>query len=326
MLQTITDSFKAPFVVDGCEIYITASMGIAFRQDIDQTAEQLLQAADTAMYQAKLAGKGAVQIFSPQMYVHVHNRLTLEADLQRALKHQEFTVFYQPIVHLETLKTVGFEALSRWRHPDKGIISPNVFIPSMETSGLIEPLGILIFQNACQQLQRWHQRGWTELTMSVNVSPRQFNSSNLLDDLDRVLTETSVNPACLKLEITESAVMGSVEKAIALTKELQHRHIQVSIDDFGTGYSSLKYLNCFSVNSLKIDQSFVKEFTSDNNHHPIVNTIVALAQELGLSIVAEGIETQQQLLWLRSLKCDFGQGYFFSKPLPANEVEQMFLC
>jgi diguanylate cyclase (GGDEF)-like protein len=325
IIQTISDSFHKPFLVEEFEIYMTASMGIAFSQGPGQTPAQLLQAADTAMYQAKLKGKGSVQIFSPQMHVQIHDRLTLEADLQRALSNQEFTAFYQPIVQLETLKPVGFEALIRWQHPDKGIIPPGVFIPSMETSGLIEPVGILIFQKACQQLQVWHRQGWPELTMSINVSPRQFNSSNLLDDIDQVLAETRVNPACLKIEITESAVMGSVENAIALTQELQARQIQVSIDDFGTGYSSLKYLTCFSVNNLKIDRSFIKEFTSEKRHYPIVNTIVALAQELELSIVAEGIETQQRLFWLQNLKCDFGQGYFFSKPLPAEEIERKIL-
>lgn len=190
---------------------------------------------------------------------------------------------------------------------------------------MIEPVGILIFQKACQQLHAWQQQGWPELTMSINVSPRQFNSPNLLDSIDQVLTKTKVNPACLKLEITESAIMESMDNAIALTKELQARQIQVSIDDFGTGYSSLKYLNCFLVNNLKIDRSFINEFTSESNHYPIVNTIVALAQELELSIIAEGIETPQQLLWLQNLKCDFGQGYFFSKPLPASEIEKKYL-
>ena len=325
VIQTISNSFQQPFLVEGCEIYMTASMGIAFSQEHYQTEAQLLQAADTAMYQAKLKGKGSVQIFSPQMHVQIHDRLTLETELQRALHNQEFTAFYQPIIHLETLKIVGFEALIRWQHPEKGILPPGLFIPSIEASGLIEPVGILIFQKACQQLQIWQQRGWPELTMSINVSPRQFNSPNLLDSIDQVLTETQVNPACLKLEITESAIMGSVDNATALTKELQARQIQVSIDDFGTGYSSLKYLNCFLVNNLKIDRSFIKEFTSERTHYPIVNTIVALAQELGLSIIAEGIETQQQLLWLQNLKCDFGQGYFFSKPLPASEIEKKYL-
>ena len=325
VIQKVSNSFCKPFLVEGIEIYMTITMGIAFSQKPYQTAVQLLQAADTAMYQAKLKGKGSVQIFSPQMHAQVQQRLTLEADLQRALNNQEFTAFYQPIVQLDTLKVVGFEALVRWQHPEKGLLPPGIFIPSMETTGLIEPVGILILKEACQQLKIWHQRGWPELTMSVNVSPRQFSSPNLLDDIDRVLAETRVNPTCLKLEITESAVMDSVENAIALTRELQSRQIQMSIDDFGTGYSSLKYLNYFSVNNLKIDRSFINEFTSENNHYPIVNTIVALAQELGLSIIAEGIETQQQLLWLQNLKCNFGQGYFFSKPLPPNEIEQKYL-
>ena len=324
-IQTINNSFEKPFLVEGCEIYMTAGMGIAFSQDTSRTATELLQAADTAMYQAKQKGKGSIQIFSPQMHIQTHERLILETELQWAVKNQEFTVFYQPIVNLETLDTSGFEALLRWQHPQRNLLPPDIFIPSMETSGLIDSVGILILQKACQQLQIWHQQGWSELTMSINVSPRQFNSPSFLDDVDRVLTQTQVNPAKLKFEITESSIVSDFEHAIALTKELQARQIQVSIDDFGTGYSSLKYLNSFSVNTLKIDQSFIQEFISKDNHYPIVKTIVTLAQELELSTIAEGIETQQQLEWLQKLKCNFGQGYFFSKPLPVDEVERKYL-
>lgn len=325
VIQTIIDSFNQPYLVEGCEIFITASMGIAFSQKSSQVVGELFQAADTAMYEAKKKGKGSIQVFSQSMYVQIHNCLNLEVDLQRALTNQEFTVYYQPIIHLETSRTVGFEALTRWIHPDKGIISPGVFIPALETSGLIEPVGILILKQACQQLKIWHQQGLPDLSMSINVSSRQFNSPNLLDDIQQVLTDTQVNPACIKLEITESAVMNNVENAIALMKDLQARQIQISIDDFGTGYSSLKSLNCFLVNNLKIDRSFINEFTSDDNRYPIVNTILTLAQELDLSVIAEGIETQQQLSWLKKLNCDFGQGYFFSKPLPADEIEQKYL-
>ena len=325
MITSIKESFEQPFLVDGCEIYISASMGVAFSQSSYQTAAELFQSADTAMYQAKGRGKGQYQIFSPSMSTMIQNRLNLEADLQRAINNQEFTAYYQPIIHLETLNPVGFEALIRWEHPDKGIVSPGVFIPSLETTGLIEPVGMFIFQQACQQLKKWHQRGFSQMTMSINVSPRQFNSPSLLEDIEAVLAKTQVNPACLKLEITESAIMTNVENAIELTKQLQARQIQVSIDDFGTGYSSLKYLNSFAVDNLKIDRCFVNEFTSVQDRYPIVNTIVALSQELGLSIIAEGIETQQQLSWLQNLMCDFGQGYLFSKPLPAEEIEKKYL-
>lgn len=320
LLQKIQDSFERPFIVEGCEVSITTSMGIAISQWGIQTADALLQAADTAMYRAKQKGKGSIEIFKPQMSLDMHKRLTLETDLQRALKNQEFTLFYQPIIDLKSENLVGFEALMRWQHPKKGIVSPNLFIPAMEATGLIIPVGFWVLQQACQQLQTWHQQGWTELTMSVNLSTRQFSTPNFLADIDRVLAETKVNPACLKLEITESVIMESADRAIALTEALRSRKIQISIDDFGTGYSSLAYLNRFPVSTLKIDRFFINQFNSEEDRYPIVNTIVTLGQQLGLSIVAEGIETFQQVSWLKSLSCDFGQGYFFSRPLPAHEI------
>ncbi len=324
-IQTVLRSFNAPFLVANCEIFMTVCIGVALSNDTGQQPEELLQDADTAMYQAKLRGKSSYQIFDRQMHLAMVNRLTLEHDLQRALEQQEFILHYQPIVNLKTWKVTGFEALVRWQHPKRGMISPGEFISCMEETGLIVPVGIVVLKQACQQLHAWQQRGWTELTMSVNLSVRQFACSTLLADIDQVLTETGVNSAHLKLEITESAIMGNADVAIALTKELRSRHIQISIDDFGTGYSSLGYLHRFSVDNLKIDRSFVSQPQSENRNYHVVETIVALGKQLGLSVIAEGIETIQQFEWLQHLGCEFGQGYLFSRPIAATEIERIYL-
>ncbi|ASC69602.1 GGDEF domain-containing response regulator [Halomicronema hongdechloris C2206] len=318
-MQTILRSFNAPFTVAHCEIFMTVCLGVAVGNVVDQHPLELLQDADTAMHLAKLHGKGSYRLFDRQMHVAMLNRLTLENDLQRALKQQEFVTYYQPIVNLLTRKIIGFEALVRWRSPGRGMVLPGEFIPSMETTGLIVPIGLVILKQACRQLHTWHQGGWTDLTMSVNLSARQFASSTLLADIDAILAETGVDPTSLKLEITETVIMDNAEIAIALTKALRSRQIQISIDDFGTGYSSLGYLHRFPVDSLKIDRSFIDQTQSENINYHVVETIVALSKQLGLSVIAEGIEIPQQLEWLQQLGCDFGQGYLFSKPLPASE-------
>jgi diguanylate cyclase len=324
-LQKILQSFTQPFAVANCEIFITVCMGIALGKNCDRKAEELLQDADTAMYQAKSRGKDNHQIFDRQMHLAMFNRLILENDLQRALEQQEFMLNYQPIIELQTQKLVGFEALVRWQHAERGMVSPEEFIPSMETTGLIVPVGMLVFKQACQQLYIWQQQGWTELTMSVNLSVRQFSCATLIADIDRILAQTQVNPANVKLEITESAIMDSAETAIAITKELRSRQIQISIDDFGTGYSSLGYLHRFPVDNLKIDRSFVNQIQSENRNYHVVDTIIALSDQLGLAVIAEGVETKAQLEWLQKIGCKYGQGYLFSKPLTALEVERTYL-
>jgi diguanylate cyclase (GGDEF)-like protein len=323
-IQSILQSFNNAFLVENCEIFMSASLGVALVKDEKRQPEELLQDADTAMYQAKLRGKGSYQIFDRQMHLSMLSRLTLENDLQRALTQQEFMLHYQPIIDLQTKTLSGFEALVRWQHPVRGMVSPAEFIPSMETTGLIVPVGMLILKQACQQLQIWRQQGWTELSMSVNLSVRQFSSPTLLSDIDRVLAETGIDPAYLKLEITESAIMDNAEMAIALTQALQSRHIQISIDDFGTGYSSLGYLHRFPVNNLKIDRSFVNQIQLESRDYHVVDTIITLSKQLGLLVIAEGVETAQQLEALKQLGCEFGQGYLFSRPLAANEIERIY--
>lgn len=324
-IQAVLQSFTLPFVAADYEIFMSACLGIAFGSPTYQRPEVPLQAADTAMYKAKLRGKGGYQVFDQQMHLTVLNRLKLENDLQRAIQQQEFINYYQPIVQLDTQEIVGFEALVRWQHPQRGMISPAEFIPCLEETGLIVQVGMAVLRQACQQLYCWHQQGHIDLTMSVNLSVRQFACPTLLSDVDQVLAQTGVNPAKLKLEITESAIMENAETAIALTKQLRSRQPRISIDDFGTGYSSLGYLHRFPVDTLKIDRSFVREIQPGNRNFQVVNTVVTLSHQLELSVVAEGIETAQQLSWLQQLGCEFGQGYYFSKPLSAAEVERQFL-
>lgn len=325
-LHKIFQNFTSPFLVANCEIYITVCIGIALGKNSDRQPEELLQDADTAMYQAKLRGKDSHQTFDRQMHLTMLNRLTLENDLQRALEQEEFILHYQPIIDLATEKLAGFEALVRWRHPDRGMISPAEFIPSMETTGLIVPVGMVVFRQACEQLRLWQQRGWTDLTMSINLSVRQFSCATLLSDIDRIMTETLVNPANLKLEITESAIMENAETAIAITEKLRSRHIQISIDDFGTGYSSLGYLHRFPIDNLKIDRSFVNQIQTESRNYHVVDTIIALSNQLGLAVIAEGIETKEQLAWLQAIGCQYGQGYLFNKPLAAADIERVYLA
>lgn len=293
IVNKILADFNSPFEVDGFEIYTTACLGMAIRTENYCTAEELLQEADTAMYRAKSQGKGNYQLFERQMHSSAFWRLQLEQDMQRALKRQEFLVYYQPIMDLETSEVAGFEALVRWRHPERGLVSPAEFIPCAEETGLVVPLGMEVLRMACEQLQIWRQQ-FPDLIMSVNLSVRQFAHPTLLEDITQVLEATQLDPRYLKLEITESAIMESPETAIALTKELRSRHIQLSIDDFGTGYSSLSYLSQFPVDSLKIDRSFVNKITSRDDGK-IVEAIVTLGRALGMTTVAEGLETEQQV-------------------------------
>ncbi|PSR17987.1 GGDEF domain-containing response regulator [filamentous cyanobacterium CCP3] len=324
-IRAVLQSFASSFIIGDYEIFMTACLGIALGNSTYQHPEEPLQDADTAMYKAKLRGKNCCQIFDCQMSLTMLARLTLETDLRRGLDNQEFIAYYQPVVNLKTETVCGFEALVRWQHPDRGMVSPGEFIPCMEETGLIVPVGIMVLHQACQQLLTWHQRGWTDLTMSVNLSVRQFASPTLLTDIDRVLTETGVNPSRLKLEITESALLENADRAIDLMEQLRSRHIRISVDDFGTGYSSLSSLHRFPLNDLKIDRSFVSQMHESSRNFKIVNTIISLSSQLELTAVAEGIETRQQLDHLRQLGCTLGQGYLFYPPLSVRDIDTHLL-
>jgi len=322
--QTILAAFEKPFTLTNCEIFMTVCAGIAVSDPDTPIAETLLQQADTAMYQAKLKGRGTYQQFDQNIQQRIAHRLTLENDLQRALERQEFVTFYQPIIDLTTHQIVALEALVRWQHPTKGMISPGEFIPCLEITGLVIPVGLVVLRQACMQLKQWHDMGYSELMMSVNLSARQFTCPTLLADIDQTIATTGVDPAYLKLEITESAIIENTSAAIAITEALRSRNIHISLDDFGTGYSSLAYLHRFPINTLKIDRSFISGALDPKRAISMVQTIMVLSRKLKLSVVAEGIETAEQIEWLKGCKCQLGQGYYFSKPLPAEAISKQY--
>jgi len=276
------------------------------------------------MYRAKELQKPYV-IFDSAMHARAVKRLELETDLRYAVEEEQFELFYQPIIALEEMRLAGFEALVRWNHPRKGLVSPAEFIPLAESTGLIVPMTLQILRAASFQLVEWKLRnpGSELLTVSVNLSGKHFSHPGLLEHITSVLDESGLDPASLKLEITESAVMDSAETAIAMLKRIKATGVKLSIDDFGTGYSSLSYLHRFPIDTLKVDRSFVSTMEQGSENAEIVRTVIALAKALRLDVIAEGIESIHQLQQLRMLGCEFGQGYLFSRPLPVSEIDRL---
>ncbi len=321
----ILEILGSPFTLNGYEVVTTASIGIAMLSPAYEQAEQVLRDADIAMYRAKRAGKARYEIFDKVMYSYALGLLQLENDLRRAIEKREFRVHYQPITSLISATLTGFEALVRWAHPEKGMISPVEFIPIAEETGLIVPLGEWVLREACQQIKKWQDEfPWTaSLKMSVNLSAKQLRERHLIQTIDDILMETNLNPNCLKLEITESVLMENTDVVAKILWQLRSRNIELSLDDFGTGYSSLSYLHSFPVNTVKIDRSFVSRMNENEENSEIVKAIVTLAHTLGMDAVAEGIETSEQLAQLKSLACEQGQGYFFSKPLDSQAATDL---
>ncbi|HEY9805126.1 MAG TPA: EAL domain-containing protein [Candidatus Obscuribacterales bacterium] len=325
--EQILTALAQPFQLTRHEVFINASIGITLYQPEYEQPEHLLRDADTAMYRAKALGRGQYQVFDPMMHTRALQLLHLETDLRRAIQQQEFVVHYQPIVSLHNHQLIGFEALVRWQHPQHGLLSPAVFIPIAEETGLIAQIGDWVLREACQQLCRWQQGSSPnlDLSISVNLSARQVAQLDLVEQIDQILIDTQVNPQALKLEITESVIMENPQFASVMFQELRERQIQLSIDDFGTGYSSLSYLHSFPLNILKIDRSFVQRMTGSAEGVGLVPLIINIAHSLGLTVVAEGIETTQQLAQLKTLNCDLGQGYLFSKPLTAEQATELLV-
>ena len=313
-----------PYTLDGRQVFTSAKIGIAFGNSKYPEAEDILRDADIAMYYSKDHEENYV-IFDQKMHVRAVTRLQLETDLRFAIERNEFELHYQPIIGLDDASLVGFEALVRWNHPQRGLVSPTDFIPVSESTGLIVPMTVQILHNACKQIVRWQEHTQEEvpLTIAVNLSGKHFAHPALVEQITTVIAETRIDPAHLKLELTESAVMENAETAILMLKQIKATGVQISIDDFGTGYSSLSYLHRFPIDQLKVDRSFVSAMEENTENGEIVRTVIALAKALNLKVVAEGIESIHQFHQLRVLGCEYGQGFLFSKPLPVADIERL---
>jgi diguanylate cyclase (GGDEF)-like protein/PAS domain S-box-containing protein len=323
--RRVQEAVTQPFNIVGHEVFTTASIGIALSNTGYERAEDLLRDADTAMYRAKMEGKKRHVVFDKGMHARAMELLQIETDLRRAIQRKEFFLNYQPIVSLETGKVASFEALVRWRHPERGLVQPSDFIPVAEETGLIIPLGQWVLNEACRQTREWQRQGRAgeHVTMSVNLSSRQFSQADLIEQVSSALRDTGLRPANLKLEITESMVMENIDTAIDMLTQLRTLGVGISIDDFGTGYSSLSYLHRFPIDTLKIDRSFVTQMTDNTENAEIVRTIVTLARSLDMNVIAEGVETREQLRRLGDLGCDYGQGYLFSRPVGSPQALEL---
>jgi len=325
--EKVLQRIAAPFILTNYEAITTASIGVAFSSPHYKEAEDIIRDADTAMYRAKDRGKACYEVFNTAMHTRAVTLLRLETDLRRALDNEELCVYYQPIVSVANGQLHGFEALVRWRHPERGVISPTDFISLAEETGLILPLGLNVLREACLQLRKWQQQSLAnrDLVMSVNLSGKQLAQPDLVEQVEGVLHETQLKPWHLKLEVTESVVMENPEVAAVTLARLRDLGVLLSIDDFGTGYSSLSYLNRFPLDILKIDRSFISTLNQSDENLQIVKTIVTLAGNLGMQVIAEGVETEEQLNQLRLLKCQYAQGFLFSEPIPASQADPFTL-
>ncbi|HET9017254.1 MAG TPA: EAL domain-containing protein [Thermomicrobiaceae bacterium] len=324
MAERVIAALTPPFVVNEHQFFATACIGIALSTEGQDRPDDLLRNADVAMYRAKAGGAGRYEVFDPAMYARALERLSLEQDLRRALERDELRVFYQPVIDFASEQIVEVEALVRWEHPARGVVAPAEFIPLAEETGLIIPIGQWVLTEACRQLRRWQACYplCPPLSVSVNLSARQFRSPSLIDDVARVLADSGLSPRSLKFEITETVMMEDTETTLAILRELKQIGIQLAVDDFGTGYSSLSYLKRFPADALKIDQSFVRELGSSGDN-ALVSAMVVAGKALHLQVTIEGIETPEQAARLRELGCDRGQGFLFARPLESRDVERL---
>lgn len=316
--QKLLGAFKHPFHIGDHELYVTASIGIVLYPNDGEDVQTLMKNADTTLYRAKEQGRNTYQFYTPSINAAAFERLRLENNLRRALEREEFVIYYQPQVSLKTGEIVGAEALVRWQHSDLGMIPPMQFIPLAEETGLIVPLGLWVLRTACAQNKAWQNSGFPSLCMAVNISARLFKQPDLVETITRILQETQLDPNYLELELTEGTIMENAEVAIKTLYKLKEMGVHLSVDDFGTGYSSLSYLKRFPIDTLKIDRSFVLNITTDPDDAVISMLIINMARNLKLKVVAEGVETKEQLEFLRSHHCDLFQGYLFSRPVPAE--------
>jgi len=325
IVQKIIEVIRNVFKINNYELHVTISIGISVYPNDGENHEVLLKNADTAMYCAKHNGRDNFEFFSPSMSSHALERLSLEGSLRKAVENNELLVFYQPQVQVNTGRIVGMEALLRWPHPEIGMISPAKFIPLAEETGLIIPIGKWVLEEACRQNRAWQNQGLHAVPVAVNLSNVQFRQHNLLKIVQETLLKTGLKPRYLELELTESLLMDCSEYNVRLLREFRQLGIQLSIDDFGTGYSSLSYLKRFPITKLKIDQSFSMGIPADKNSVLITSAIISLAHDLEMIVIAEGVETVSQFNFMQAHQCDEIQGYLFSKPVPAEEMEKLLL-
>jgi diguanylate cyclase (GGDEF)-like protein/PAS domain S-box-containing protein len=312
-----------PHSIGRQDLHVTATIGVSVFPDDGQDAETLIKNADTAMYQAKENGRQSFKFFKPEMNVRAVERQSIEEDLRSALKRKEFALHYQPKINLKSGEITGVEALLRWTHPTRGSVPPLKFIAVAEDSGLILPIGTWVMREACAQARAWVDAGLPAITMAVNVSAVQFRNESFLEGLFEILSETGLDPGFLEIEVTEGVLMKHSELAASILKTLRGRGVRVSVDDFGTGYSSLSYLQQFPLDSLKIDQSFVRRITTDPDETSIVSAIIRMAQSLNLRVIAEGVETAQDLAFLKEHGCDEAQGFYLSRPVPPEQMVKL---
>lgn len=324
--QTILDNLSRPFILDGYEVFITTNIGIALYPFDGKNINNLISNANIAMCFAKKQEGNNYQFYTRDMNAQFSNQLVLDASLHYAVERSEFQVYYQPQIDLRTGQIIGAEALLRWQHPERGLVSPAEFIPIAEENGLIIPIGEWVLMTACRQTKVWQASGFPHLRIAVNLSGYHFSQQNLIKRLVYILNETSLDFKYLELELTESILIKHPEATIVKLNELQALGIQISIDDFGTGYSSLNYLKQFSFNTLKIDQSFVRNIMDDLKNTAITEAIIQMARNLNLKVIAEGVETEAELSFLYQRQCDEVQGYLFSRPVPAKEFEKLLIA
>ena len=325
--ERILKTLQQPLNLEGHEVFTSASIGIAVGTELCESPEELVRDADTAMYHAKTDGKARYAVFDQSMRTRAVASLQIETDLRRALEREEFRLVYQPIVMLDSHQIVGFEALLRWQHPERGLLSPAEFIPQAEDNGMIVPIGLWVLREACRQTRQWHTRMTNDNLpfISINVASKQLASPGFVDDVRAALTEAGLEPQFVKLEIVESAIMQDPPLVTALLNEVRQMGVHVSLDDFGTGYSSLSYLQDFPVSTLKIDRCFVNRMNNSDEPNEIVDAIVALAHKLQLDVVAEGIENPEQQARLMDIACQYGQGYLFSRPVDSDTAETLLV-
>lgn len=320
VVRKIQEALRAPFIIHGRSLNITTGIGVSvFPRDGSDFA-MLMQNADIAMHRSKEQGENGFQFYASEMTRNASERVSLENELRQALVRKELELYYQPQISIGNGRVIGVEALMRWNHPERGMVPPGLFIPIAENSELIYPIGDWALATACNQLKEWSRAGQTALRVAVNVSARQFRSKGFPEMVGRILRASGIEPQQLELELTESVLVHDHEEAVNILNRLDQLGVKIALDDFGTGYSNLSYLSRLPLHYLKIDQSFVQRSLSDSNDAEIVRAIISLSESLGLRVVAEGIETEEQLEFLRSHKCNLGQGYLFSRPVPAKMI------